>query len=134
MAYDLKKLFAASFDARFLVIAACNRSISEVISAMRSASSSTDSKDRSCPISWVIFFRGLSSSSIAMRCPPGDLICFLERVAVERLPAGIGLAKPAVRFLAFGQRQSRTNHGKAARANDRHRHQQARRPRGPGAG
>jgi hypothetical protein len=43
----LKKLFAASFDARFLAIAACSRSISEVISAMRSASSSTDSSDRS---------------------------------------------------------------------------------------
>ena len=52
IAYDLKKLFAASFDARFLVIAACSRSISEFISAMRSASSSTDNSDRSCPISW----------------------------------------------------------------------------------
>ena len=40
--YDLKKLFAASFDARFLVMATCSRSISEFISAMRSASSSTD--------------------------------------------------------------------------------------------
>ena len=33
--------------------------------------SSTDSSERSCPISWVIFFRGLSSSSIGM-CPPRD--------------------------------------------------------------
>src|SRR3954464_3690703 len=47
--YVLKKLFAASFDARFLAIAACSRSISDVISAMRSASSSTESSDRSCP-------------------------------------------------------------------------------------
>jgi len=31
--YDLKKLFAASFEARFLVMATCSRSISEVISA-----------------------------------------------------------------------------------------------------
>src|SRR5437588_9031430 len=58
--HDLKKLFAASLDARFFAIAACSRSISDVISAMRSVSSSTDSSDRSCPISWVIFFRGLS--------------------------------------------------------------------------
>src|ERR1700679_2559502 len=41
--YDLKKLFAASLEARFLVMATCNRSISEVISAIRSESSSTDS-------------------------------------------------------------------------------------------
>src|SRR5260370_8773825 len=65
--YVLKKLFAASFEARFLVTAACSRSISEVISAMRSASSSTDSSDRSCPLSWVTFFLGLSSSSMAIR-------------------------------------------------------------------
>jgi hypothetical protein len=37
--HDLKKLFAASLEARFFVMAVCNRSISEVISAMRSASS-----------------------------------------------------------------------------------------------
>ena len=63
---DLKKLFAASLEARFLVMAACNRSISEVKSAIRSVSSSTDSSERSCPMSWVIFFLGLSSSSMAM--------------------------------------------------------------------
>src|ERR1700678_1728702 len=34
--HDLKKLFAASFEARFLVAAACNRSISEFRSATRS--------------------------------------------------------------------------------------------------
>src|SRR3954468_21935004 len=65
--YVLKKLFAASFEARFFVTACCRRSISEFISAMRSVNSSTDSSDRSWPISWVIFFRGLSSSSMAMR-------------------------------------------------------------------
>src|SRR3954454_10934794 len=48
-------------------MAACRRSISEFISAMRSDNSSTDSSDRSCPISWVTFFLGLSSSSVAMR-------------------------------------------------------------------
>src|ERR1700722_19599261 len=69
VAYVLKKLLAASREARFLVMATCSRSISELISAMRSASSSTDSSDRSCPISWVIFFLGLSSSSIAMDSP-----------------------------------------------------------------
>jgi hypothetical protein len=55
-------------------IAACSRSISELISAMRSASSSTDSSDRSCPISWVTFFLGLSSSSMAMRASPGSAV------------------------------------------------------------
>src|SRR5258708_35192783 len=68
--HDLKKLLAASLEARFLVMAACSRSISEVISAMRSASSSTDNSDSSCPISWVTFFLGLSSSSMAMRPSP----------------------------------------------------------------
>jgi hypothetical protein len=67
--HDLKKLLAASLEARFLAMATCSRSISDVISAMRSVSSSTDSSDRSCPISWVTFFLGLSSSSIAMRSP-----------------------------------------------------------------
>ena len=37
------------------------------ISAIRSVNSSTDNSDRSCPISWVTFFRRLSSSSMAMR-------------------------------------------------------------------
>src|SRR5215203_3827245 len=41
---DLKKLFAASLDARFFAIAACSRSISAFKSAMRSVSSSSDSK------------------------------------------------------------------------------------------
>ena len=49
--YDLKKLFAASLDARFLAAACCRRSISEFIKAMRSVNSSTDSSDRSWPIS-----------------------------------------------------------------------------------
>jgi hypothetical protein len=35
-------------------MATCSRSISDVISAMRSVSSSTDSSDRSCPISWAV--------------------------------------------------------------------------------
>jgi len=61
--YDLKKLFAASFEARFLVAAACKRSISDVSSEMRSLSSSTESSERSCPISWLTFRLGLSSSS-----------------------------------------------------------------------
>src|SRR5271156_2844657 len=65
---------AVSLEARFLVIAACSRSISEFISAMRSASSSTDNSDRSCPISWVTFFLGLSSSSMAMRPAPGSTV------------------------------------------------------------
>jgi hypothetical protein len=64
LSYDLKKLFAASFEARFLVAAASKRSISDVSSAIRSFNSSTDNSDRSCPISWVTFFRGLSSSSM----------------------------------------------------------------------
>src|SRR5262249_52855660 len=64
--HDLKKLFAASFDARFLADAASSRSISPVKSAMRSASSSTDKSDKSWPISWLIFFRGRSSSSIGI--------------------------------------------------------------------
>ena len=37
--HDLKKLFAASLEARFFVAAACKRSISEVSSAIRSLSS-----------------------------------------------------------------------------------------------
>src|ERR1700743_2510968 len=65
-AHYLKKLFAASLEARFLAAAACNRSASEFNSNIRSVSSSTESRDRSWPISWVIFFRGRSSSSIAM--------------------------------------------------------------------
>src|SRR5690242_17994758 len=48
--YDLKKLLAASFDARFFVVASCSRAISPLSSAMRSWSSSTESSDRSCPI------------------------------------------------------------------------------------
>src|SRR5437667_8457486 len=64
--YDLKKLFAASFDARFLADAASSRSISPFKSAMRSANSSTDKSDKSWPISWLIFFRGRSSSSIGI--------------------------------------------------------------------
>ena len=51
VSHDLKKLFAASLEARFLAMAVCSRSISEVISAMRSANSSTDSSETSCPIS-----------------------------------------------------------------------------------
>ena len=70
--YDLKKLLAASFEARFLVAAACNRSISEVMSAIRSVSSSTDSNETSCPISWVTFFLGLSSSSLAIGSIPSS--------------------------------------------------------------
>src|SRR5712671_566881 len=84
-AHDLKKLSAASLEARFLVMATCSRSISDVISAIRSVSSSTDSSDRSCPISCVTFFLGLSSSSIAMRYPP----CSND---VKRLPAEARLA------------------------------------------
>jgi hypothetical protein len=72
--HDLKKLFAASLEARFLVMAACSRSISKFISAMRSVSSSTDSNDSSCPISWLIFFFGLSSSSMAICHPPCSTI------------------------------------------------------------
>ena len=45
--HDLKKLSAASFEARFLVTAACSRSTSVVSSAMRSVNSSTDKSDRS---------------------------------------------------------------------------------------
>src|ERR1700722_20623006 len=48
--HDLKKLFAAFLDARFLVMATCSRSISECISSMRSVGSSTDSSDRPCPL------------------------------------------------------------------------------------
>ena len=81
--YVLKKLFAASFDTRFLVVAACSLSISDVISAMRSASSSTDNSDRSCPISWVTFFLGLSSSSAAMCSTP----CSTLREAVASASA-----------------------------------------------
>src|ERR1700682_3051307 len=116
--YVLKKLFAASFDARFLVAACCSRSISEFISAMRSVSSSTDNSERSCPISWVTFFLGLSSSSAAMRllrarrspcggCQPlcgwlmqGPLSKFLslsQGQIMEKLPAQmtvIGISKP----------------------------------------
>src|ERR1700682_3003137 len=83
--YVLKKLFAASFDARFLVAACCSRSISAFRSAMRSVSSSTDSSDRSCPISWVTFFLGLSSSSAAMRL-------LRARRSPWRLPAAAWLA------------------------------------------
>ena len=36
-----------------------------VLSFIYSFSSSTDNSDRSCPISWLIFRLGLSSSSIA---------------------------------------------------------------------
>src|ERR1700681_4231066 len=109
--YDLKKLSAACFEARFLAAAACNRSISEVISAIRSVSSSTESSERSCPISWVIFFLGLlSSSSMAMRPAPCSK-------AAHRLPATTPLAnqmprlfgKPVPTFpdhaLSFGQGQ-----------------------------
>src|ERR1700739_3783700 len=87
--YDLKKLFAASLEARFLVMAVCNRSISEVISAIRSASSSTESSERSCPISWVTFFLGLSSSSMA-------IVLLRARQTVKRLPAGTPLANQMV--------------------------------------
>src|SRR6476469_4744938 len=97
--HDLKKLFAASFDARFLAAACCSRSISEFIRAMRSINSSTDSSDRSWPISWVIFFRGLSSSSLAMR--------FLHSApGVRRWPAAAGLANqgpPRIPYLSQGQ-------------------------------
>src|SRR6185437_14218285 len=121
--HDLKMLLAASFDARFLVMAACSRSISALSSAIRSESSSTDSSERSCPISWLIFFLGLSSSSIAMMRPPWSLV---SRSGCQP-PCG-WLIRSRSGFPSF----ARTNHGKAARANDRHRHQQARRPRRAG--
>ena len=41
--YVLKKLFAASFEARFLVMATCSRSISDVSSAIRSVNSRSES-------------------------------------------------------------------------------------------
>src|SRR6185369_4374566 len=69
------------------------------ISAMRSVNSSTDNSDRSWPISCVIFFRGLSSSSLAMR--------FLRSVRIiRRLPASAGLANqgpPRIPDLSQGQ-------------------------------
>jgi putative PIG3 family NAD(P)H quinone oxidoreductase len=80
----LKKLFAASRDARFLLIASCSRASSSFKSAMRSVNSSTESKDKSCPISCVTFFLGRSSSSLAIATPH-----FRE---LNRLPAGRPLA------------------------------------------
>ena len=68
--YDLKKLFAASLEARFLVAASCKRSISDFKSVIRSVSSSTESSERSWPISWLIFFLGRSSSSMGIRVAP----------------------------------------------------------------
>src|SRR5436190_4160960 len=82
-------------------MATCSRSISEVISAMRSASSSTDSSDRSCPISWVTFFLGLSSSSIAMRSPP----CSSLREAVASRSAA-GYSETSPNSPAFSQGQT----------------------------
>src|SRR3981081_3350930 len=89
----LKKLFAASFDARCLVMAAWLRSLSEVISAMRSVNSSTDSSDRSCPISWVTFFLGLSSSSIAMCSPVAKPHNIDRRPDLAFLPCCVTLRK-----------------------------------------
>ena len=96
--HDLKKLFAASLDARFLAEAASRRSISLFSSAMRSVRSSTDSSDKSWPISWLIFFRGRSSSSVAMRF---SIMC-----APERLPATTRLAKQTSGFPAFPKDKS----------------------------
>ncbi|HYZ42481.1 MAG TPA: hypothetical protein VE687_17930, partial [Stellaceae bacterium] len=85
--HDLKNLSATSFDARFLAAACCSRSISAFNSAMRSLSSSTDSNDKSWPISWVTFFRGRSSSSMGMGYP------FAREGLPDRLPAEAALAK-----------------------------------------
>jgi hypothetical protein len=63
--YRLKNWSAAEREARLPAMSASSREISSCISYTRAASSSTESKLKSCPISWVIFFFGLSSSSIA---------------------------------------------------------------------
>src|ERR1035437_4589855 len=64
-AYRLKNWSAAEREARLPAMSASSREISSCINCTRAASSSTESRLRSCPISWVIFFFGLSSSSIA---------------------------------------------------------------------
>jgi hypothetical protein len=47
MFYDLKKLVAASFEARFFTMTWSSRSISVLSNALRSPSSSTDYSDKS---------------------------------------------------------------------------------------
>ena len=57
---------AAERVARLAAIDAVRRSISDCRRPMRACSSSTDSNDKSAPISWLVFFRGRSSSSLAI--------------------------------------------------------------------
>src|SRR6516164_956114 len=107
--HDLKKLLAASREARFLVAASFSRSISAVSSAMRSLSSSSDNSDRSCPISWLIFFRGRSSSSLAIALSsswPGLCWPTLSWHTVTRLPAVFRLANQAVSLLSVSEGQT----------------------------
>jgi hypothetical protein len=98
--YDLKKLFAASLEARFLVMAACSRSISEVISAMRSAQF-LDRQQRQVLPDLVGDF--LSRLVVVL-----DGHAALLR-AVKRLPAGTRLANQMPLWnshaLSFGQGQ-----------------------------
>src|SRR5947207_6517881 len=61
----LKNWSAAVREARFCAMSASRRLISSRSNCTRRPSSSTESNVRSCPISCVTFFFGLSSSSIA---------------------------------------------------------------------
>src|SRR3954451_10035469 len=80
-AYFLKTLFGASREARFFVAALSSLVISPLSSATPSVSSSTDKSERSCPMSWLIFLRGRSSSSIAILVPPAFASQAAEAVA-----------------------------------------------------
>ena len=97
LAYRLKNLSAAARLARFCVMSASSRAISSRMSWTRAASSSTENRLRSCPISCATFFFGLSSSGwgYGYEQASGDL-------SLGFRVASIAVPEPSTLLIAIG--------------------------------